>query len=436
MSTTDITNINNIGLFFIVVMGILTMILPRRLVLMPLLFSVCYMTLGQQFVIGTAHFSIMRIIILFVWMRLVLRRDYFPLTLNSIDKTIICWVIVSVAVYALLWQSSQAIKNRLGFAYDVIGIYFLFRFFIRDFDDIYRTLKIIAIIVTPLIILILIESTTGRNLFSVFGGVPEFTAIRGGKLRCQGPFAHPILAGTFGATLLPLLVGFWFKKTNSRLLGIVGAIAATIIVITSASTGPLMTYLAGITGLVMWRFRKHMRIIRWGMLFVVLSLHIVMKAPVWALIGRVGEIIGGGGWHRVGLIDTAVSHFDEWWLFGTKSTAHWLSETLVNNPNMVDITNQFIRESVDGGLLKVILFIIIIALCFRGIGRTLQVMKEQPFSNRILVWSMGATLFAHVTAFISVSYFDQMVVLWYLLLAMISTVSSLSKELKIPRVAA
>jgi hypothetical protein len=430
MSTNDITNINNIGLFFIVIMGILTIILPRRFAFMPLIISTCYMTLGQQLLVETLNFTIMRIMILFGWIRLFVRREYFSIKLNTIDKLIIWWVVVSVVIYTLSWQTSEAIINQLGFVYNTIGLYFLFRFFIRDLDDINRAIKVIAVIVVPLAILMLIESTTGRNLFSVFGGVREFSTFREGKFRCQGPFAHPILAGTFGATCVPLFLALWFRGRSGKLLGIIGSAAATIITIISTSSGPVMSYLAGIVGLMMWPFRKRMRVIRWGILSAVIALHIIMKAPVWALIGRLSNITGGTGWHRVELINAAIDHFDEWWLLGTKYTAHWLPDFLPIDPNSADITNEFIKEGVNGGVLKMTLFIIITALCFRAVGRAVQVMEGYPFSKRILVWSLGATLFAHVTAFISVSYFDQMIVLWYLLLAMISAISNFSKTFK------
>ena len=42
---------------------------------------------------------------------------------------------------------------------------------------------------------------------------------------------------------------------------------------------------------------------------------------------------------------------------------------------------------------------------------------------------MGIMLFAHMVTFIAVTYFDQMIVFWYLLLAMISTVNDLSQAI-------
>ena len=173
----------------------------------------------------------------------------------------------------------------------------------------------------------------------------------------------------------------------------------------------------------MWPFRKHIRTIEWGILFGVIGLYLYMKAPVWYVVSRISELTGGGGWHRSYLIDQAIKYFSEWWLLGTTYTAHWMPTALAIDPDKADITNQFIGEGVQGGLLQMILFIIIIVLCFRGIGKVIKLSEDQPLSTKIVPWSMGVALFGHVSAFFSVSYFDQIFVSFYLLLAMISTIS-------------
>ena len=70
-----------------------------------------------------------------------------------------------------------------------------------------------------------------------------------------------------------------------------------------------------------------------------------------------------------------------------------------------------------------LMFIMIIASCFRGVGRSVRAMEDAVTQRRdqLFVWAMGAALFAHVITFMSVSYFDQNIVNWYLLLAMIAT---------------
>jgi len=42
----------------------------------------------------------------------------------------------------------------------------------------------------------------------------------------------------------------------------------------------------------------------------------------------------------------------------------------------------------------------------------------------MIIWALGASLLAHVVSYVSVSYFDQNFVNWYLLLAMVAILPS------------
>lgn len=412
------------GLGLIIILCILVLVLPRKLAFIPIMIVACYVTLGQILLIASFHFSAMRIIILFTWLRLIVRREIFSLKLNSIDKMVMYWLIVYLITNTLLWQTSEAFIYILGVTYNAAGLYFLFRFLIRDIYEIENVIKISALIILPLAIFMLHERYTGNNLFSIFGGVDELSWIRDGKVRAQGPFMHAILAGIVGAALMPLFVSLWFSG-KARLISLIGFVAATTMTITSNSSGPIISYFAGIIGLMMWYFRRYMRSILLTILCALIVLHLVMNAPVWFIIARMGDLIGGGGYHRSAIIDAAIRRFNEWWLIGTKYTADWLPyhTTFADGKVAVDMTNQFISIGVKGGMVTMLLFIAIIMRCFRGIGLAMQSNENQSVGNKLILWSLGTSLLVHVTAFMSVNYFDQTIVVWYSLLAMISAVS-------------
>jgi len=235
--------------------------------------------------------------------------------------------------------------------------------------------------------------------------------LREGKLRSQGPFAHPILAGTFGAVLLPLFLGLWWQNKKARAAAVLGIISATVITITSTSSTPLMGYFAGILALCFWPLRRHMRLLRWGVVICLVGLHMVMKAPVWALIGRVDLVGGSSGDHRYELVNQFIRHFGDWWLLGVKEAEKWGYE-------MSDLSNQFVEAGVTGGLLTLVLFIAIIVYCFKRLGDARAASQDNPQAERRL-WTLGAALFSNVAAFFGISYFDQTIVSWYTLVAMI-----------------
>ena len=92
-------------------------------------------------------------------------------------------------------------------------------------------------------------------------------------------------------------------------------------------------------------------------------------------------------------------------------------------------TNQFVRIGVDGGFITFIIFILIFIYCFRSIGGSIKL--SAVTSNRYyfaLMWTAGAMLFANMVAFMGVSYYGQIFFVWILNIALISTVSDLSKK--------
>jgi hypothetical protein len=382
------------------------------------------MTIEQQLVIAELHFSVLRIIILFGWLRLVVRRELTAVKFTSIDKLMLVYTCVAVVNYVILWGTFDAFKNQLGFAYNIIGIYFLFRFLVRDFEDIDRTIKIVGLVLIPLTGFMILEKISGRNVFSIFGGVPDLTIVRGGHLRCQGPFRHPILAGTFAATSMPLLIGLWTQAQNRGLWLKLGILCTALITILSSSSGPAIAYGFGVIGLLSWPLRERMRLITWGFVTCLLVLHMVMKAPVWFLMARVDVFSGSTGWHRAYLIDQAIRHLNEWWLIGTTYTANWFPYGLAIDPRMADITNQYIGEGVTGGLLKLFLFLFIIGACFKIIGRSWRMLANTKSHRPFWIWCIGTSLFVHVVSMFSIGYFDQIIVFWYMLLALIATVRS------------
>lgn len=416
----DVGSISASSLAVTLCLGFLLLVLPRQYALVPIFIGGSYLTLGQNLVTSGAHFHLIRILIAFGLIRLLVRREIFSIQLNAIDKILIAWIVVRTFLFILVTGDTETFLERLGVLYNSVGIYLLVRSVVRSIDDIVLNVKMFGITMIPLAVPYLVEYTTGKNPFFFLGGVPEFTQIRDGRLRCQGAFRHPILSGTFGATSVPLFVGLWIYSTGHRLIALGAIGVATLIFILSSSSGPFIAYLVSLIGLVCWMFKTRIRTIRWGIVILLLALHAVMKAPVWFLINRLGEIIGGVGYYRAALIDAFISHIDEWWLIGTEHTAHWLPTALESNPKMADIVNHFVAQGLSGGLLCLILFIWLIVMCFKVTGRA--ILDEDRFSSseRFMIWSLGCTMLSHIASFFSVSYFDQLNVFWYFLIGMIA----------------
>ena len=252
-----------------------------------------------------------------------------------------------------------------------------------------------------------IEWTTGRNLFSLMGGVPEFTRIREGRLRCQGAFSHPILAGVFGACWLPIFIALYAHK--ARALAICGGVGGLLIVFFSSSSTPVLGAGVALVGASLWHLRDYvpwMRRLTYAFLIV---LHFTWKHPVWYLLARINVVGGSTGYHRYNLIDKAIKNFDDWWLVGTSSTNHW-------GWFLYDITNEYVLAGVRGGVLSMLLLIAILVFVFSGIGKVSGSRQLHP-KDRLTVWMIGSMIAVHAACFFAVSYFGQMTSIWYLHLA-------------------
>jgi len=428
----DVTNIVFAAWPFLIVMIILAWSLPRRFAMMPLLITTCYMSMEQQFVVGGLHFQLYRILMIVGVFRVWVRSEQKGVAYGGLDKLFMFWVLATVIVGTATQPSFDRFLNRCGEVYNAVGTYFLMRCWIRSFDDVIAVVRAAAFMIAPLALSMIIEKSTGRNIFSVFGGVPEITQIRDGKLRCQGPFRHPILAGTYFATLFPLFIGLWFQPGRNKRAAVIGGVSAIAATAASASSGALLTLIGTGIGGAMWPLRGRMSMIRRSVLVLFLLLAVFMQAPVWYLFDRMSAVTGGSGWYRSYLIDQAVSHWNEWWLVGSTYTAHWApgGEVMPGNPGNMDIVNHYVSEGLGGGILKLGLFVAIIVAGFKIVGRFTGLKAGYPFPRAIFAWSIGVCLMGHCISFMSVTYFDQIIVMWYLLLGILSMMACTStKEL-------
>lgn len=414
-SYNDQTYLNPIGLLAILVLGLAMVIVPRRYAIWPMIIMSCFVSPAQRVAVFTLNFDLLRIMVIFGTVRIFLRSEWKGFVWRGLDSAMVVFAFVSTGVFLLQYATLEAVKYKLGFMYDMLGMYFLFRVLIRQKEDLWRLASGFAIISVPVALAFVVERATGRNMFSIFGGVPAETWVRAGKMRCQGAYADPITAGCYWASVMPIIAALWWRNMFERCLGVLGMLCSITIIILCASSTPLSSVILGFVGACFFVLRRHMRVIRWGALAALVGLHVVMNAPVWHLISRFDLAGGSTGYFRYVLINEFVNRTDEWWLLGARGVAHW------GIPNG-DIVNYYIAQAINGGIWSLLLFITLIAIGFAGIGR----MWRASGSNRgetILAWALGVSLFVHCINFLGVSYFGQITMVWYLTLAIIGSLS-------------
>ncbi len=395
------------------------LLLPRKYVVVPILFTLFLIPMGNIFVVGGLHLMPNRVISLIGWIKpgwkwVSSRKGIFECRLNSIDSAFTWNVICHTAAFLLLWRSSAAATNQFGFLWSEFGVYFLLRYLIQDRRDVLFVVKLLAIIGVVIAVEMIYEHFKAQDLFgTIVGGVPQVPEIRDGKIRSQGPFGHAILAGTYGAVMIPLFVSLW--KEKSRVLGALGVASAAVMVLTSASSTPMLGFVASMVGICFWPVRKSMRAVRRGIVIGLIVIQMFMNAPVWFLIEHMDVTGSSSGYHRAELVNLFIIKFFDWWLIGTRDNATW-------GWSMFDTSNTYVTQGQSGGLLAFIFFILLITRAFSRIGKArLAVSGDER--QEWLLWLVGASLFSHVIGFFGITYWDQMEVGWFAFLAMISALT-------------
>jgi hypothetical protein len=393
------------------------LLLPRRWAMLPLLAGGCYLSTTLSLDVGPFHFYALRLLLTIAIVRMLLMREGIEGGLHALDWLMLSWAGAAIASSFFYDDSGAVLVNRLGMVYTACGVYFVLRVFCRSRDDMVRLCRMLALVLVPLGLAMAWERATGDNPFAALAG-NSIPTIRGGEIRAQGPFAHPILAGSAGATSLPLMALLWKPHRTTARAGITACLA---MVFTSGSSGPILSLAFAILGLLMWSMRDSMRLLRWSALMLYVAFDAVMQAPAYYLLARVDLTGNSTSWHRAALIETAIAHLPEWWLAGTDYTRHWLPYGVTWSNDNIDITNYYIRMGVDGGVLLMLLFIAVLWAGFSRVGEAWRALNGDPSLARTGVWPLGVCLFAHAVSFVSISYFDQSVLLLYLSLALIGS---------------
>jgi hypothetical protein len=408
VSYADHTTLHPVGFTMLVLCCTALLCVPRRLALVPILVMGLLIPSAQRIVLFSLDFHFLRILILVGLLRVLMRREYDGIVWWKLDAVVVAWGLVLFAISGIR-TGGELLVMQSGLTVDAIGGYLVMRCVLRDWDDVAVAASTAAIMSLPMAMAFLFEQKTQYNLFSLFGGVKEITTVRDDRLRCMGPYNHPILAGCIWASLAPLCAGLWARGWIGKLQAMIGTCCSLIIVYCCASSTPVFGVLVGIIGFASLPLRNYTRAIRWGSFGALIGLHMAMKAPVWHLICRVSAVGGSTGYHRFKLIDSFIWRFPEWALMGTGGTAHWFW-------GGQDVTNHFVIQGVNGGFLTFFLFVASVALSFGAFGRARR-SAVRNWPKELLTWGLGVGLLVHCACFIGVSYFGQANVLWYLTLA-------------------
>jgi hypothetical protein len=390
---------------------------PRNKGIVCFLAACFSIPVGQVVVLGGVHFTVLRILIIAGLVRRATlggssSAGKFPGGFNPVDRMVVLWTVSLMTILSLQWMEMQSFIHNLGDFLDALGGYLVVRFFIPDGEAVRRTIKTLAIVCVIQGTCMLNEQISRVNVFGFFGGNTWIT-MRDGKIRSDGVMGC-ISAGAFAGALIPLFIWLW-KERKSRILACAGLAGGVAMVFTSNASTSLLALAASLLGLAFWPLRKRMRSIRRGLVLILVGLHLVMKAPVWALIARVDLTGSSSGFHRYMLVDNCIRHFSDWWLLGYKYYDQW-------GWDMWDLCNQFVVQALVGGLVTLVAYIAIFSRSFGAIGRARKQVEGER-DREWFLWCLGAALLSFVVAHFGINYPAMMEMGLFTLWAIISTAS-------------
>jgi hypothetical protein len=417
------TSIHPLVAVYLLIVIALILVLPRRKAIAPFLFAFFTIPQGQVFVLGGFHFTALRVLILVG----LARRALSPKTssdgkdlagFSGADWAVVFWSISAAIAFCLEFKETAAAVRAMGTLLDTLGGFLVVRFLIPDSEAIRQTLKTLAAICVVLGIGMVIEQVRHVNVFGLLGGLSTEVANRNGQVRSGATLGY-LYAGAFAAALVPVFI--WLRKQpKSRNIAYVGLIAATVMVWTSHSSTSYLALGGSLLGLAFWKLRKQMRLVRWALVCILVTLHIVMKAPVWALIQRIDLTGSSSGSQRYMLVDMTIRHFRDWWLFGTNQYVAWGWDSW-------DLCNQFAAVALTGGLLTLIFYISIFKLSFGSIGTTRKLVEGNQEQEWFL-WCLGSALLGTVVAHFGINYMAQLIMSLFTLVACTSVATFEAKQ--------
>jgi hypothetical protein len=388
---------------------VLILTLPRKRAIIPFFLAFFAIPPVQVIVLAGMHFTMLQILILTVLARMAAFRpssseERFAGGFNGLDRVEVLWSLSALIIFSLQWLEMQAVIKGLGDLVVSLGGYLAVRFLIPDREAVRTTIKVLAVVCVVQGVCMVSEQYTVQNVFGFLGA--SSPTIREGHIRSEG-LLGTLYGGVFAGVLIPLFIWLW-TEGKSRLAACAGLAGATAMVFSSHASTSWMAYGASLMGLSFWPLRKHMRLVRWGIVVLLVGLHLVMNGPVWSLIEKVDLTGGSSSFHRYMLVDNCIRHFGDWWLLGYKYYNNW-------GFDMWDLCNQFVVAAVTGGLVTLTIYIMIFSRSFGAIG-TARKQVDGDRGQEWLLWCLGSALYANVVSSFGINYMVQLLMCLFPLL--------------------
>ncbi|MEC9232496.1 MAG: hypothetical protein VX403_01140 [Planctomycetota bacterium] len=389
---------------------------PRGRAIWSILVIACFIPVAQRIAIVELDFNFLRIIGVCALLRLLLYGELRTIRIQLADRLMIA-LVGTVVVLSLLRGGAGEAITQAGAGLSFFTRYWAGRGLVRTSEDVRQLMIAVGVVAVPVALFMTIEQLTGRNNFSVFGGVDTYTILRAGKLRAQGAFCHPIIAGVFFACLLPVSVGIILSRARRTAVLLGGwvpiGLGMVVVVMTNSST-PIAGVLIGLLGWSVFRLRRNFGICIGALLVLGLAAHFASSRGLHGVVFNRVDFTGSStGYHRYLLVDGMLKNVSSWALLGDSDPGY--------NQSFQDQTNMYVITALTGGLLALGIQVALVVAAFRSAAAGIR--SSATRDGLLTCYGLGCAFMVACVSFTAVACFGQGAFTWYALLGALVSVS-------------
>jgi len=389
------------------------------------LMGICWYPQFLTVSIGSVDFTVGRIIIIVLLVKILLNSDlWVEFKWNLIDTLVIVYILFRLIAISTNVPVGIFIQREGGEFFETVLPYFAARLIINSKDNLLTFIKALVIIAIPLAIFGLYQSVTGNNpvgflvkhyawgLNTYFAGPPQR---RHGLYRATVTMGIHIIFGLFFAGIAPLCLGLWnqLKLRSSTIL--ISCSIMILGVISSMSSGPIFSLAVSLLIVSCFPFRRTLPVILFFVIASIIFIELYSNRHWYEVLTRFAFSLDNA-YYRIGLLEEA---------FGGGMTGHWTTGfgyvgVGVGNDNSnfhwfhQDIVNIYLVILVRYGLLGLLPFI---AITFLYYNRLFNASTLAQTGNDIwLVWCIISALIGWNVAMMTVSAMGQVSTLLFMII--------------------
>jgi len=421
-------------LLLAIVLSVLIITLPLKYWPVLFLIGLAWYPSNLTLKIDTMDFSLCRILILAVYIKIFMSNILSSFKLILLDKLIIVYMLAQIVAGAFTSGSFGAfLEYRIGMAFDLLMPYFAIRITLRQKSEYITILRGMLLVAAPLACLGLYQSITGVNLFAplkayaAWGSTEVMELSRLGLYRANVTFSICILFGLFFSTLGPVCIGLLLVSKRLRFQHICGILLTIVGVISSVSSGPILGVLLSYLFIMFYHYRRHWKAVTTIIIICCLIIEVLSNRHFYDVLGGL-TLSPQTAWYRSRLISVALFEhgMSGRWIFGYGYGIDPGWSAKIDSRSHTDIVNHFLCILSFYGMVGLLPFLAVVFETFRSLVKAFHLRITN--ADRWLVWCLTGSIFGVVGAMNTVSLFGQINTVFYMVLGMCGSMPGLMRN--------